>query len=227
MEEYGWYSGDELGVSLNKGCLEVMCGTESCLVCLAMKQAKTVWKESTKLIDDTTKQIKKGMTRVCNYDGCNEEQFVRMTSKWLFDDKQLRKQVSAVGYDYLTKEEIREQTREVHNRMIVDGRYVEGAFKIRGHRAIKEQELTWYLKKTLGHWWDSTSKQAAETTLAMLGLHWYQERAVKGELHKFGNMTMLHKNITAKIREKIADDETTWLTPWMLGECCKNIQTPC
>ena len=118
------------------------CGTKLCLVCMARNHACTVWRGSTELIDATTEQIENGMEKVCNYDGSNEEQFVRMTSKWLFDDKQLRQQISAVGYEYLTKEEIREQTREVHNRMMVDGRYVEGAFKIKGHSAIKDQELT-------------------------------------------------------------------------------------
>ena len=61
MEEYGWYSGDELGVTLNKLCLKVMCGTKLCLVCMAKTQAHTVWKGSTQLIDVTTEQIKKGM----------------------------------------------------------------------------------------------------------------------------------------------------------------------
>ena len=115
---------------------------------MAKKQACTVWKGSTELIDATTEQIKNWMDKVGNYDGSNEEQFVRMTSKWLFYDPKLRKTISGVGYEYLTKEEIREQTHKVHNHMIVDGRYVEGAIKIRGHRAIKEQHLTWYLKET-------------------------------------------------------------------------------
>ena len=122
MEEYGWYSGDELGVTLFKGCSNIMCWTKLCLVCRAKKHACTVWKGSTELIDDTTKQMKNGMEKVCNYDGGNEEQFVRMTSEWLFYDKQLRKTIAGVGFEYLTKEEIWEQMHTVHNRMIVDGR---------------------------------------------------------------------------------------------------------
>ena len=221
MEEYGWYRGDELGVTPNAGCLKHFCGTKLCLVCMARNHARTVWRGATELIDATTEQIKNRKEHVGNYDGSNEQQFVRMTSEWLFSDQKLRTTISRVGYEYLTKEEIWEQTQKVHHHMIVDGRYVEDAIKIRGHRAIKERHLTWYLKETLGDWWCSSSKKAAETTLAVLGLHWYQERAVNGDLDDFGNMTMLHKNITAKIRRKIADDETTETrgsTLWTWGE---------
>ena len=98
MEEYGWYSGDELGVTLNKGCLKDQCRTKLCLVCMARKHACTVWRGSTELIDATTEQIKNGMEQVCNYDGSNEQQFVRMTSEWLFSDQKLRKAIAGVGY---------------------------------------------------------------------------------------------------------------------------------
>ena len=56
---------------------------------------------------------------------------------------------------------------------------MDSGIKIRGHRTVKQQDLVEYLETTIGTT-DGGSKHSAATTLAALGLHWYQERAFEG-----------------------------------------------
>ena len=76
MEDYGWYSGDELGMVLNRGCLKDKCENQKCLVCVAKLPARQYWRTATTELDEVTEQIKnKKMSEgfIANYDGSNEK----------------------------------------------------------------------------------------------------------------------------------------------------------
>ena len=77
---------------------------------------------------------------------------------------------------------------------MLDSKIAKDISKIRGHGAIKEKDLTRYLEATIGTP-DWGAKHSGATTLALLGLHWYQERATEGYLDEIGQMETLHKEI--------------------------------
>ena len=100
--------------------------------------------------DHITERIRQGTKRLVPYDGTND--------------------------DYLNKEEMQEAAKNYSRRLIVDLRILDSGLKIRGHRAIKQKDLVEYLQLAMGTP-DGGLKHSAATTLAILGLHWYQERA--------------------------------------------------
>ena len=70
---------------------------------------------------------------------------------------------------------MQEECQVYERRLVVDLRVLDSGLKIRGHRAIKQKSLVEYLEVTMGAP-DGGQKHSAATTLAILGLHWYQER---------------------------------------------------
>ena len=110
MEDYGWHTEKDLGVDLKESCIKDRCGSRLCLVCLAVKQSRTIWRVMTKDVDHITERIKEGTKGLVPYDGNNEEQFVRSISKWLMSNKELRGKIAGAGFDYLNKEEMQEES---------------------------------------------------------------------------------------------------------------------
>ena len=110
----------------------------------------------------------------------------------------------------------------------MDIRVLDRGLKITGLRAIKQKSLVEYLEVTMGAP-DGGQKHSAATTLAILGLHWYQERTAEGRLDHLGTMADLHRTICQKIRhnqmwyappryieETTEPEERT--TPWKWGD---------
>ena len=69
MEGYGWHTAKDLGVDLKESCLKDRCGSRLCLVCLAVKQARTIWKVMTKDVEHITERIKQGTKEQILHDG--------------------------------------------------------------------------------------------------------------------------------------------------------------
>ena len=78
------------------------------MVCMAVRQANSIWKVMTQAVDYITERIEQGtrLQKLVPYDGTNEEQFLREVSQWLKNNKGLRSKIAGGGFDYLTKEEM-------------------------------------------------------------------------------------------------------------------------